>query len=465
MHERPQVIFLRAFRGCCLNIMNTRPILGIGGLLIVCILAAGMSPAAAQETDETGRAVTWFKDTFDGSLQQATAVRLHEPDRFVKLKNKFELKYSNFFTDTLGLTVTTHSLYDAVYDIEEELDIEDEDEYRTSVDLRECYVDLYFEKFDLRLGKQQVVWGKTDGFRVTDVVNPLDLKEFVLGEFIDSRIPLWIGKIEYYFSFDFSLQALIIPDLEFTEPANAGSEYAMSAPISLPMDVRPIIRPTDEPEENFENSEYGLKFTGYHSGWDFTLNYLYTWDDEPIGKKTPDPAAGTLTIAPTYERLHIVGGTFATVLWDTVVRGEVAAKIGKYFDVDDLTVTDMAVEKTLLSYALAAERDVFDISWTVQLLQEAILDYEACINDDEVTTNVTLRGTKDYLNDTLEVSLFTIYGVNEQEFFIRPSVEYDLTDATDLTVGVDLFEGGDDASSFGQFDDRDRVYVELQYSF
>ncbi len=46
------------------------------------------------------------------------------------------------------------------------------------IDLREAFIDLTFEKFDLRLGKQQIVWGKTDGVRVLDVVNPLDYKEF-----------------------------------------------------------------------------------------------------------------------------------------------------------------------------------------------------------------------------------------------------------------------------------------------
>ncbi|MGM0377148.1 MAG: hypothetical protein ACQEQ0_10255, partial [Bacteroidota bacterium] len=29
--------------------------------------------------------------------------------------------------------------------------------------MRELFVDLYFDKFDLRVGKQQVVWGKADG--------------------------------------------------------------------------------------------------------------------------------------------------------------------------------------------------------------------------------------------------------------------------------------------------------------
>jgi hypothetical protein len=39
--------------------------------------------------------------------------------------------------------------------------------------MRELYVDLYFNNFDIRVGKQQVVWGKADGVFITDIVSPL----------------------------------------------------------------------------------------------------------------------------------------------------------------------------------------------------------------------------------------------------------------------------------------------------
>ena len=417
-------------------------------------------PGYAQE-DGSKNFFTKFKSTFDGYVKNESAVRLDDPDEFVKLENSFELKYSRNFTDNLGITITGLAWYDGVFDVED-LHVKDEDEYQSDIDLREAFVDLTFDRLDIRLGKQQVVWGKTDGFRVTDVVNPLDMKNFVLDDFLDSRIPLWMGKAEYYFTTDFSLQVLVIPEIQFVEPAHAGSEYAFSSS-SFPSGS--VINKTDEPDENFENTEYGLKFTGFLHGWDFTLNYLYSWDDEPIVKKSLDSLSDTLTVSPEYERLHIVGGTFANVFWDTVIRGEIAAKIGKYFSVDDTTDPDMAVEKTLLNYALALERDVFDISWTVQFLQETILDYEDAIADDEINTRFTLRGSKDFMNEILEVEAFIVYGANEGEFLIRPSVEYDITDSTQITVGIDLFEGGDDESSFGQFDDKDRLYVELKYSF
>ena len=40
------------------------------------------------------------------------------------------------------------------------------------VELRELYIDSYFDDTLLRVGKQQVVWGQADGLKVLDVVNP-----------------------------------------------------------------------------------------------------------------------------------------------------------------------------------------------------------------------------------------------------------------------------------------------------
>ena len=77
----------------------------------------------------------------------------------------------------------------------------------------------------------------------------------------------------------------------------------------------------------------------------------------------------------------------------------------------------------------------------------------------------TLRGSKSNEREALDFALAVGYSVNESEFLIRPSVEYDISDSTKIKIGVDLFEGGDESTFFGQFDKKDRVYVELKYSF
>lgn len=47
---------------------------------------------------------------------------------------------------------------------------------------------------------------------------------------------------------------------------------------------------------------------------------------------------------------------------------------------------------------------------------------------------------------------------------IRPKVSYAFTDEITARLGVDLFMGNATAF-FGQFDDNDRVYTEVEYTF
>lgn len=63
---------------------------------------------------------------------------------------------------------------------------------------RELYTDMTIGDFWIRLGKQQIVWGKTDFFRLQDLINPVDFgSHFFFDSFEDIRIPQWILSAQY----------------------------------------------------------------------------------------------------------------------------------------------------------------------------------------------------------------------------------------------------------------------------
>lgn len=69
--------------------------------------------------------------------------------------------------------------------------------------LRELYIDATLpvgggDEVNFRIGRQQVVWGRTDLFRVLDQINPIDFSiQNIYEEFEDSRIPLGIFSAEW----------------------------------------------------------------------------------------------------------------------------------------------------------------------------------------------------------------------------------------------------------------------------
>lgn len=77
-------------------------------------------------------------------------------------------------------------------------------EFNSRLDfIREAYVKKTFALDDQRsvfvkIGKQQVVWGRTDLFRVLDVINPVDYsRNNIYDELEDIRIPMWMVQAEY----------------------------------------------------------------------------------------------------------------------------------------------------------------------------------------------------------------------------------------------------------------------------
>ncbi len=66
-------------------------------------------------------------------------------------------------------------------------------------ELKEAYVDLEMldSRLWIRVGKQNVVWGKTELFRTTDQFNPVDIGLASLPSLEESRIALWSARAVY----------------------------------------------------------------------------------------------------------------------------------------------------------------------------------------------------------------------------------------------------------------------------
>lgn len=97
--------------------------------------------------------------------------------------------------------------------------------------IREAYVTNSFELGDgkqlfVKLGRQQVVWGRTDLFRVLDVINPVDYsRNNIYDELQDIRIPMWIAQAEWRMGASESMQdrnLQLVWNLDRFRPHNLG---------------------------------------------------------------------------------------------------------------------------------------------------------------------------------------------------------------------------------------------------
>lgn len=326
------------------------------------------------------------------------------------------------------------------------------------ISLRQAYMDIYFDNFDLRIGKQQIIWGKADGVFITDVISPRDISEFILPDFDEIRLGINAVRIDYYLG-NSTIEAVWIPTFQPTITPRKGTIWYMEMP--------EFTMPTVYYAENFDvgnklsESEIALKYSYLGSAIDFEIMSAYLWDDSPAMHIYPQPDT-TLLIKPEYHRLPLVGASFGKSILGAVVRGETAYYFDKRFATEDLSVNGVK-EKDYLHYLVGYDHNWFGVNVSFQFIQEYILDYEEDIRNDELSNTATLLSSKTFLNETIELSLLAYYGINSEDALLRPKIAYDFADGFEVQLGANIFVG--EEGNFGQYDENDMVYMKVRYDF
>jgi hypothetical protein len=330
--------------------------------------------------------------------------------------------------------------------------------------LREAYMDMYFDKMDLRIGKQQIIWGKADGVFITDIVSPKDLSEFLLPDFSEIRIGVTSLKTDYYLG-DNTFEFVWIPGFTPTIMPEENSIWRpkMSFPVNPTWDFS-----KKEVDKNIKNSEFFAKISTMTSAVDLEFMAANMWDDDPamsveaiIDSTTHQIVS--LKIFPEHHRLSVIGGSFSTTIGAYVFRGEGAYYLGKYFTTNILTSNNGLLEKNYAHYLFGIDTSFWDIKLSTQFVQQAILNYNNSIINDEFDNTVTFMTSKTFLRETLKLELFSYIGLNDEDALVRPKLIYDFSDGFQITIGSNLFFG--DEGKFGQFNDNDMIFSKIKYSF
>ena len=325
------------------------------------------------------------------------------------------------------------------------------------ITLRQAYMDIYFDNFDLRIGKQQIIWGKADGVFITDIISPRDLSEFILPDFDEIRLGIDAIKFDYYLG-NSTFETVWIPTFQSTIIPDKNSIWAPAMP-DFPMSVNYDYSNADV-ENKLSESEIALKYSYLGSAIDFELMAAYMWDDNPAMHIYPQ--SDTLIIKPEYHRLPLVGTSFSKAVGGAVVRGETAYYFDKRFSAEDFSVNGIK-EKDYLHYLVGYDHNWFGVNVSFQFIQEYIMDYEEDIRNDEFSNTMTFLASKTFINETLELSLFSYYGINDNDALLRPKLSYDFSDGFNVLLGTDIFIG--EEGNFGQYNDNDMVYMKVRYDF
>ena len=331
---------------------------------------------------------------------------------------------------------------------------------RTGGELREAYLDHREENWGCRLGRQFVIWGAADGVRVTDLVSPMDMTEFLAQDYDDIRMP--VNALRFFvFKDKMQFELLVVPTFEgyrlSTDAANPWSVLPKESLLPLVWNEKGSL-----PKLRLSNMEYGGRLSFTLPGVDFSLAALHTWNKMPV--LTYQSSATKLSVSPHHYRMGFVGGDVSKPLGQFVLRGEAAFNIGKHFNY--IPQAESSGQKGFNTINWLVGMDWYaPREWIVmvQFSSEHIFKSESYIAQSRHSSLLTLNVSKKLLANTLQLSNFTYFDPNHTGWFSRFAADYALSDQLRLSAGYDWFGGN--GGMFGLYKHNSEVWVKAKYSF
>lgn len=369
---------------------------------------------------------------------------------------------------------------------------------------REAYVDFTMKNFTLRAGRQIVSWGKSDGVYMLDIINPFNLRNPAEFNEENVKIPLWMLNLTYAFKpgdlqllWIFNYQENIFPGHRISE--RGYHDWTMGT-VALSNDVYvflddyfknvlgvpegcPVYQ--KDPSQTFENQEWGVRWSSMWKGFNYSLNYFYTWSDFTDWPNTGNAFTATSFLRRA-DRLSVFGFSVDRYLAapKLVVRLESAYTKGQPFYYPDTNIR----EQDQVGYMLGFDRWVH-VDWNLsfQVWQNFIVKPAHAKNvyigpganvfdpntgnvanglRDPIITNLTAYLSHDgfFMGDTGHLEAFFLQNLDQGDQWLWTKFRYELNDVVQVALGASLYWGNND-DPFGQWKHNDCIFTEIKFGW
>ena len=367
------------------------------------------------------------------------------------VKSSLLLDYEYKFENGWRVKTNAKAYYDAIYDIKgkEKFTSQELSELKSEVELFDAYLEgSITDALDFKVGRQVIVWGRSDTIRVTDILNPLDNRRPGMVDIEDLRLPVTMAKFDYF-----------IGDWRITPIAILEQRFSKNPPFGSIFNPIPFVAPANE---SYNDVTYALSVGAEFSGWDVNFYAAEVRNDE--GQlKLP-----TLTNAQSFiahDKIQMAGIALNILSGSWLFKTELA-----YFDKLKYTTTaDKEFSRTDLLFGVEYN-GIPDTLISYDIVTRNMGSYDARL----ITKAIPLkkheyqhafRVTSDFINSTLTANyLISVYGEKLNEGgFQRAWVKYEVRDGVNMNVGVVDYIGG--SVLFDAVEENDMVFVDISYSF
>jgi len=327
---------------------------------------------------------------------------------------------------------------------------------RPDAQLLEGYLVWHLPGVDLRLGKQNVAWGRTDGINPTDNLTPRNYR-VMLPYDEDQRFGIWGLKATAALPNGMTLSLFASPDFK---------------PDKVPLPASGLAVIQRRPAHSLGNMVLGAKLDRSSEKTDWSLSYYHG----PGLLPTAEVAGTTLVLG--FDRTNVLGFDFARNFGRFGFRSELAytfsdtasldpnAARGRFYWVAGFDRT-FGENLNLNVQGLVRWMPGRDVPQTVadpSARGAAILNSIVRGQERSISSGLTFRVSDLWLHNTLRAELFGIINAPSGDFYLRPLVNYDISDKVRLSAGANIY-AGPRTTQFGAQRPNSGLFVELRRGF
>lgn len=325
--------------------------------------------------------------------------------------------------------------------------------------VRELYADVQATKFDVRLGRQIIAWGRADALNPTDNLSPRRYTMLV-SEDDEQRIGIWAAKASMHIG----------------ELALTGIYEPRFTPTEIPLRRTSNVRFIDEDSSSKRSWALKLEREGGKVDWSVSL---YDGPDRPPSFSPVSISPAGIVLQEYHRRIRVLGADWATTSGAYAFRGEAAYMhphdeyAGNPFAKKPFFYAVQGVERQLPNSSSLIVQGFYkqiyrfeDFISSASPAFRPVLQRTAAIMDqaDARKYGWTMRLAKRWANDTIETEIAALMSYPRHDHLVRAKLTYRLTDELKLVTGLDVLRGPEE-SFYGQLKDNSAYYATLEFHF
>lgn len=333
-----------------------------------------------------------------------------------------------------------------------------------TAELRDFFLEVRSPNGIARLGKQQIVWGRLDGIKVLDLINPQSFREFVLDDFGDARIGQWSAYFDYSVG-NWRTELAIIADGTGHEIPESGAWFELGAPrfrFGTPAGTATPPVYTDTPGHTLDDTGLGLRLSRAF-GRVQVSGVAYTGlDPEPLGRAVR--IGGNTGVERYYERREALGFSAETGFDAVVLRAEYAYQPDRAFNRragNALDAVSLDQHRGAIAIDINAPLGLF---LNAQYLVDSVRDAPTGIVRPHTDRVGTLYLRRSFAYDAITLEGRWYHSFSDGDDLAAMTLKYELHGGTSIAFAIETFSGPE-IGLFGQFSSRDRIVIGLEHTF